>query len=118
VSRRTRLVLTTLLAVTLVVVGVVYLPTRTWFGQQEELDRSQAELRKLEQGNAVLGRKIDRLSDASSIEEQARQQYGFRLPGEESYTVPPAKPMEVDLPAVWPFDELQDSVARAAARGR
>jgi cell division protein FtsB len=116
VTRRTRLVLTTLVAVALVVVGVVYLPTRTWFGQQEELDRSQAELRKLERGNAALGRKIDRLSDASSIEEQARQQYGFRLPGEESYAVPPGKPYEVNLPPVWPFEQLQDPVARAAAR--
>jgi cell division protein FtsB len=116
VSRRARLVVTCLLAVAVVVVGVVYLPTRTWFGQQEELQHSKAELHKLEAGNQALARKIDRLSDASSIEEQARREYGFVTPGEESYTVPPAGKLEVNLPPVWPFDLLQDPIGRAAAR--
>jgi cell division protein FtsL len=116
VSRRGRLVLAAFVAIALVVVAIVYLPTRTWFGQQDELDRTQAQLDRVQAGNDQLARKIDRLSDASSIEEQARQQYGLVLPGEESYTVPPASKPVVNLPPVWPFDLLQDPIARAAAR--
>jgi cell division protein FtsB len=116
VTRRGRLVLAAVAALALVVVGVVYLPTRTWFGQQDELDRTPAQLARVRAGNDRLAHKIDRLSDASSIEEQARQQYGLVLPGEESYTVPPASKPVVNLPPVWPFDRLQDSIARAAAR--
>ena len=70
----------------------------------------------LDASNGRLAEKIDHLSDKSSIERQAREQFGFVDVGEESYTVPPGSSPTVNLPPVWPFDLLQDPVARAAAR--
>lgn len=115
-SRRARTVLIGVVAVVVVAMGVIYLPARTWLDQQRETATDRARLERLNETNADLARKIDRLSDSSSIEQQAREQFGFRLPGEESYTIPPPKGTVVNLPAVWPFDLLQEPVARAAAR--
>lgn len=117
-SRRARNAIIGVAVVALVALGVVYLPTRTWFSQRAEASADQARLDRLNHTNDELARKIDRLSDSSSIERQAREQYGFRLPGEESYTVAPPGTTVVNLPPVWPFDLLQDPIARAAARQR
>jgi cell division protein FtsB len=99
-----------------VLVASVVLPTTTWFGQQRALNQASAQLRHLESSNTKLANKIARLSDNSSIERQAREQFGFVYPGEESYIVPGAPPPVVNLPPVWPFNLLQDPIARAAAR--
>lgn len=117
-TRRARKTLLGVVAVVAVAVGVIYLPARTWFDQRAEASADEAQLRRLNRTNDELAKKIDRLSDSSSIEQQAREQFGFRLPGEESYTVAPPAPMVVNLPPVWPFNLLQDPVARAAARSR
>lgn len=116
-SPRARRILFGVVAVVVVALGVVYLPTRTWFDQQREMAADRQRLERLESTNERLAKKIDRLSDSSSIERQAREQFGFRAPGEESYSVPEGGPMVVNLPPVWPFDLLQEPVARAAARG-
>lgn len=115
-SRRARSILIGFAVLALVAMGVIYLPARTWLDQQREAAADQARLKRLNEVNDELARKIDRLSDSSSIEQQAREQFGFRMPGEESYTVPPPKQTVVNLPPVWPFDLLQEPVARAAAR--
>jgi cell division protein FtsB len=115
-SRRTRLLLIGLVVVLGVLVASVVLPTTTWFGQRRALDQASAQLRQLESSNSRLAAKIDKQSDNSSVERQAREQFGFVMPGEESYIVPGSPPPVVNLPQVWPFNLLQDPIARAAAR--
>jgi cell division protein FtsB len=110
------LVLIGVVVVAGVLVASVILPTTTWFGQQRALNQASAQLRQLKASNARLAKKIDGLSDNSSIERQAREQFGFVDPGEESYIVPGAAAPVVNLPQVWPFNLLQDPIARAAAR--
>ena len=115
-SRRTRLVVIGLLVTAAVLVASVVLPTTTWFGQQRALNQASAQLRELRSSNTRLAKKIDGLSDNSSIERQAREEFGFVYPGEESYIVPGSPAPVVNLPQVWPFNLLQDPIARAAAR--
>ena len=115
-TRGARVLLGLAVIATVMVVGLGVLPTRTWFGQRQEIEQAEAQLHVLRTSNARLSAKIDHLSDKSSIERQAREQFGFVDVGEESYTIPPASTPTVNLPPVWPFDLLQDPVARAAAR--
>jgi cell division protein FtsB len=116
VSRRARRVLAAAVSLVVLAMMTIALPARTWVSQQREVARAEAELAQLDSTNRALARKIRRLSEPAAIERQAREEFGFVEPGEESYTVPPAPPREVTLPEVWPFDLLQESVARAADR--
>jgi hypothetical protein len=99
-----------------VFVGVVVLPTRTWFAQRADLAAAKAERDELEAANKQLAEKIEVLGDPDTIEQQARELYGYVYPGQESYTVPPGGEPEIQLPQVWPFDQLQDPLQRAAER--
>jgi hypothetical protein len=80
------------------------------------LRSDSAQLRQLEASNRALAHKIDRLSSDDAIERQAREQFGLVYPGEEPYTVLASPAPSVNLPRTWPFDILQDPLARAAAR--
>jgi len=100
VSRRARSILIGFAVLALVAMGVIYLPARTWLDQQREAAADQARLKRLNEVNDELARKIDRLSDSSSIEQQAREQFGFRMPGEESYTVPPPSVEDMYRPQI------------------
>jgi hypothetical protein len=102
--------------VVVVVVGLIVMPGRTWVDQQLALDDAGAELRDVRAENDELEAKIERLSEDRSIERQARAEFGLVYPGEESYMVPPPGPPTVNLPRVWPFDLLQEPLARAAQR--
>ena len=50
------------------------------------------------------------LDEADTIEQLARQNYGFVRPGEEAYAVPPPAPEPVRLPANWPFTHLAQTL--------
>lgn len=117
-NRRRRLLLGTVVSFAVMFMGVVVLPTRAWLGQQQDLAAAKAELRQVKVDNKALGKEVDRLGDDASIERQARRDLGLVKPGEESYTVTAARPPEVNMPDVWPFSLLQDSLAQAATRPR
>ncbi len=97
-------------------VGVVVLPTRSWLAQSGDLAAAEAERDELVKANADLATKIDTLADPDTIEEQARELYGYVYPRQETYTVPPGDAPTIDLPDVWPFQQLQDPLERAARR--
>ncbi len=95
---------------------VVVLPGRTWVQQNLAMRDATAELDQIKATNADLSDKIERLSQDDSIEQQARKEFGLVYPGEEPYTVLAPGPTTVNLPRTWPFEDLQDPLARAAAR--
>jgi len=97
-------------------VGVVVLPTRSWFDQRGALAAAESERQTLQSSNSELQERIDRLSDDATVERQARELYGYVYPGEESYTVPPAGPATIALPPGWPFDRITEPLRRAAQR--
>ena len=101
---------------TIIVLGLVVLPTRNWVGQRSDIAEAEAELSELTRTNDELQARIDHLSDPDTVERQARELYGYVYPGEESYTVPPRGKIVVDLPKVWPFNRLQDPLDRVAQR--
>jgi cell division protein FtsB len=113
---RSRMTWAIVAIVAVVFVGVVVLPTRAWFAQRSDLGAAKAERNELEAGNAKLAEKIETLADPGTIEQQARELYGYVYPRQESYTVPPGGAPQIDLPKVWPFDQLQDPLQRAAER--
>lgn len=115
-TSRRRIVIAVVVSLVVIFVGVVLLPTRAWFGQRTETSSAEAELRQLESSNAALSKKIKRLSQPNTVEQQARELYGFVYPGQESYTVPPRGASVVNLPDVWPFDRLAEPLQRAAQR--
>jgi cell division protein FtsB len=104
------------LAVVSVLGFVVVIPARTWVDQNLAMRDATAELERIERTNRELSDKIQRLSQDDAIERQAREQFGLVYPGEEPYTVLDPGAATVNLPRVWPFDRLQDPLARAAAR--
>ena len=114
---RRRTVTVAVVAVAAVVAALVLLPARNWVGQRFALQRAEAELIEIRKANDALADKIARLSEDDAIERQAREHFGLVYPGEESYTVPPPDTATVNLPRVWPFDLLQEPLARAVARG-
>jgi len=95
---------------------VVILPGRTWVEQNLAMRDAKAELHQLQTSNAAVSEKIERLSQDDSIEQQAREEFGLVYPGEEPYTVLAPGAATVNLPRTWPFESLQDPLARAAAR--
>ncbi len=114
-TRRGRVVRAVLLVVVLLIIGAVMLPTGLWFDQRRDIDQANAQLKELQRSNAELEQKVARLGSSSAIEQQARVDFGYVKPGEESYnlTAPPA-PL-VHLPDVWPFNVLQAPLSQLAA---
>jgi cell division protein FtsB len=114
-------------AVALGVVGVLFvalvvLPTRSWAAQRTQISSAERELATLRASNTKLDERIKHLGDDATIERQAREQYGFVMPGEESYSVPAAPVAKVTLPDGWPYNRLekalQDAVTRRASQPR
>ena len=114
--RHRRIALACCAAFLAVAAAVVLLPARTWVDQQMRLRSSTDQLQQLRESNRALEEKIDRLGSDDAIERQAREQFGLVDPGDEPYTVLASPPPSVNLPRAWPFDLLQDPLARAAAR--
>lgn len=69
--------------------GMLVEPTRQLMEQKERLSQSAAQLGGLEDTNAKLERRIERLQDPDFIEQKAREQAGLVRPGETLYVVVP-----------------------------
>lgn len=110
-SRRVALVLLVVLvgAAALAVVGF---PTRAWWDQRHQLERTTAELERLQQDNERLGARITALqTDDAEIERVAREQLGMVKPGERAYAILPPPPPD-RLPSGWPYDTVRRMVTR------
>ena len=81
-----------------------------WLEQGDELSYKQEELSQIVKENAELEIRRDALYSSDTIEQLARQNYGFVRPGEEAYAVPPPAPEPVRLPANWPFTHLAQTL--------
>ena len=84
-------------------------------GQRNDIAQAQDQLSELQRENHQLEARVDTLSSKSLIEHEARESFGWVYPRDEVYNVTPAPPLVVNLPAVWPFTELQQPLADAAA---
>jgi cell division protein FtsB len=82
-------------------------PTGTFLDQRTDTAEAEERLAVLREQNAAYEERVERLETPEEIERLAREQYNLVRPGEEAYAVLPAPLPELDLPAVWPFGELQ-----------
>ena len=115
-KRRARIIRTALFVAVLLVIGALMVPTRLWFDPRRDIDQANAQLRDLQTSNAELDQKVARLGSNSSIEQQARIDFGYVKPGEESYNLTAPPPPVVQLPDVWPFNRLQEPLSKVAAQ--
>lgn len=102
-----RLLTTALVAVPMVgvlLVGVY--PLDAWRHQEQELRSATRQLRELEKRRDELREEVRFLRSDEAVELLAREEYGLVRPGEEAYVVVDPPPPSVELPEVWPFDDL------------
>ena len=95
---------------TVVFVAALFLfvfPTRTYLAQRESLAGAEERLEVLQRENQRLEQRIAVLRTDAEIEKIAREEYNLVRPGEEAFAVLPAPEPPVDLPAGWPFDQLE-----------
>jgi cell division protein FtsB len=69
--------------------GVLALPVRNMFEQQNRLAATEAEVAALKDRNAELEARTKALHDPGDLELTARRNHGLVFPGEESYSVLP-----------------------------
>ena len=112
---RARFLRLALVGAVVAVVGVLVMPGRLWVGQRHDIAQAEDQLAVLRDEHRELSARVDRLSSSRLIEQEARESFGRVYPGDEVYTIPPAPPLTVDLPDVWPFRELEAPLAAAAA---
>lgn len=113
-KRRGRIIRAVLFVAVLAVIGAVMLPTRLWFDQRHDVEQANEQLQDLRRSNAALEAKVAKLGSSSAIEQQARVDFGYVKPGEESYTLTAPPPPTLDLPDVWPFNLLQEPLTKAS----
>jgi Septum formation initiator len=91
------------------------LPVRTWFGQDDELERLDHELGELQGVNAELQSEVDRLQTEAGIREAAREELGLIEAGERRQTVAGWPVLPVDLPNGWPYSAVEQILAVRAS---
>ena len=80
-------------AIVLLVVGLAGAmaiePTRQLLAQKDRIGGMTSDLREIKRSNRALQERIERLKDPDFLEQQAREQAGFLLPGETRVVVLP-----------------------------
>ena len=73
---------------------------KAWLQQREHISHLQEQIADSEQEIAVLEREKRRWKDDAYVEQQARERFGFVMPGERAYRVldEDGKPLDVDVP--------------------
>ena len=98
------------LAATVILVGVLFVavfPARTYFDQQAATKAAEAELREVREERAAVRRESERLETPEEIEKRAREEFGYKKPGEETYNILPAPAEPIGLPESWPFTGVE-----------
>ncbi|MFN8051068.1 MAG: hypothetical protein U0Q22_06510 [Acidimicrobiales bacterium] len=116
-TRRRRALRLGLMVGLFAVLAVLVMPGRLWFGQRDAIAQAEAQLTELRSEHRQLEERVTKLGSNALIEHEAREGFGWVHVRDELYTVTPAPPLQVKLPAVWPFDRLQEPLADAAAAG-
>lgn len=65
-------------------------PVRTWLNQRAATERAREQIEVLSRENDRLEQRADDLRDPETVEEIARSELGWVMPGEESYGILPA----------------------------
>ena len=71
---------------------VFVFPTRTWWSQRQQVNSARSQLELLHQQNDALTRQAEELRSDAQIKRRAREDFGYVMPGERSYTAIPAPP--------------------------
>lgn len=98
------------LAAVVLLVGVLFVavfPTNTYLSQRAATTSAEAELAELREERARVQREAERLTTPQEIERRARQELGFKMPGEETYTILPKPAEPIGLPDSWPFTGVE-----------
>jgi cell division protein FtsB len=110
VSRRI-LVFRGVFVVAVLAVGAgVMMPTRVWVNQQQQISAAEQQLQTLEDHNAELATRVEKLKSSDEVEYRAGEEFGWVRPGDELYTSPPAPPPSISLPDRWPFNLVSDAL--------
>jgi hypothetical protein len=91
------------------------LPVRTWFDQDSELQALEHELTEMQSVNHDLQGEVDRLQTDDGIREAAREELGHVQAGDNRQTMLELPPLPTDLPAGWPYSQVEAIVAVRAA---
>ena len=91
------------------------LPVRTWFGQNDEIDRLERQLDELESVNSDLQREVDGLGTENGVMAAAREQLGLMFAGERRQTVVNMPDLPTDLPDGWPYAPVEQMIVLRAA---
>lgn len=111
---KSRLLRLGLVVAALVVLGVLAMPGRLWISQRTDIAKAQEQLVEVKVENRRLQERVATLSSDSLIEREARERFDRVYPGDETYTVPAAGPIELYLPDVWPFTQVEASLGEVA----
>lgn len=109
-GRRLVLVLVLLALVVVVAVGANYGHVRHYFDARQRLEKAAAEVSALQDRTAALQTELGKLSESGHLEDLARQQLTYALPGEELYVL-------ADDPATTAGAESDEGTEGAAATG-
>jgi cell division protein FtsB len=71
---------------------VFVFPTRTWWSQRQQVNSARSQLALLHEQNDALTRQAKELRSDAEIKRRAREDFGYVMPGERSYTAIPAPP--------------------------
>lgn len=105
-SRRSVVLVIFLLVALAVTMGGIF-PFRQIIAQNAQVEDTRNQLTELQTHNAELEEQIATLQTDAGIEKEAREQFGYVLPGEESYEVqgPLTVGPEAEPDAVEPIDD-------------
>jgi cell division protein FtsB len=109
------LVVGSFVAIAAIAAALFVLPVRTWFEQNDDLDRRTNEVAELERVNTELQADVDRLKTDDGIREAAREELGYVSAGEQRQSVLPAPDLPTPLPQGWPYDLVAEIIAVRAA---
>ena len=98
------------LAGSVILLGVLFVavfPTTTYLRQRTDTRQAEAQLRAVEAERAAIKRESDKLTTPAEIEKRAREEFGYKKPGEETYNILPAPADAIGLPDTWPFTGVE-----------
>ena len=104
----------------IVCVGVLFVgpfPVRTWWTQRTRAEALQKQINVLDAANAKLRTKRRELNDPATIEGLARRDFDMVHKGDSAYAISPPPVPSTDLPAVWPFVQLDRTQPASVGSG-
>jgi cell division protein FtsB len=86
------------------------LPVRTWFQQDQDLARLEAQLDELQDVNDELAQEVDLLQTPEGISQAARETLGYKQVNERQQTIVDLPDLPADLPDGWPYGAVEQII--------